>query len=225
MATLVGSGFLGSEPQQTASSPWPTQLGGLRVTSNDNVDLPISAVTDTLIQFQCPALPAQTPVTITVTSSQFTDSLQFTMQEATPAVYMLDHAHQGAVVITGTNSTAMPTTDAKPSRPARKDESLSIYANGLGPVQEELPLGTPAPLDHPVSTKDQVTVVLGDVELQASFAGLAPGATGVYQVNVQLSQDVPSGNSVPFYLKVTLSDGTIVKSNIATIAILDIGQQ
>jgi len=229
MATIAGSGFTGSDPEQATTSPWPTQLGGLQVTSNDgtgndNVALPISAVTDTLIQFQCPDLPAQTPVSITVSSSQFTESLQLTMQEATPGVYVLNNSNQGAVLVAGTNQVAMATTDAMPSRPARKGEYLSMYANGLGPLQEDLPLGTPAPLDHAVETKDQVIVVIGEVELPASFAGLAPGATGVYQVNVRLSPDVPSGNAVPFYLRVVLSDGTVVKSNTATVAIQDMAQ-
>ena len=47
----------------------------------------------------------------------------------------------------------------------------------------------------------------------------APGAAGLYQVNVQLTSDVPIGDAIPMYVIVTLSDGTVVQTNPVNIAI------
>jgi len=226
MATLVGSGFTVQGLHQAAVVPWPTQLAGLRVTFN-GTDAPIVATTDTLIQLQCPVFTAGTPISLTVEagSGQSTDALQFVMQEATPGLYKIDGANQGAVIIAGTNQIAMPATDSVPSRPAKRGEYLVIYANGLGPVQELLPAGTPAPVDHLIRTTDQVAVVIGDVELPPSSSSLAPGQVGLYQVNVQLTSDVPIGDSVSVYVKVVLGNGTVVKSNTVTVAVQDSDSQ
>jgi uncharacterized protein (TIGR03437 family) len=174
-----------------------------------------------LIQFQCPVLPAGSAITLIVTprSGIATDPLQFVLLEASPALFVVNGNNQGAVLIAGTNLIAMPTTDGIPSRPAKQGEYLAIFADGLGPVQEVQAPGTPAPLDHLVPATDQIVVVVGTVELAPAFAGLAPGAAGLYQVNVQLTPDVPVGDSIPMYVKVTLSDGTVVQSNTVNIAI------
>jgi uncharacterized protein (TIGR03437 family) len=156
---------------------------------------------------------------VTPRSGQASDPLQFVLKEASPALFILNSNDQGAVLIAGTNLIAMPTTDGLPSRPAKQREYLAIYADGLGPVKEVLAPGATAPTDHVVPAIDQMVVVVGTVQLTPSFAGLAPGLAGLYQVNVQLTTDVPIGDSVPMYVSVTLSDGTVVRTNPVNIAI------
>ena len=220
LATLVGTGFTGQGLQQANGFPWPALLGGLKITAN-GIALPILATTDTLIQFQCPILPAGSAITLIVTprSGVATDPLQFILQEATPGLFVVNGNNQGAVLIAGTNLIAMPTTDGIPSRPAKQGEYLAIFADGLGPVQEMQFPGVPAPLDHLVLAIDHIVVVVGTLELTPSFAGLAPGEAGLYQVNVQLTTDVPVGDSIPIYVKVTLKDGTLKQSNSVNVAI------
>ena len=220
LATLVGVGFSGQDLQQATVIPWPTTLGGLRLTAN-GIFLPILAVTDTLIQFQCPILPVGSAISLIVTprSGVATDPMQFVLQEATPALFVVNGNNQGAVLIAGTNLIAMPATDGIPSRPAKQGEYLAIYADGLGPVKEVQAPGTPAPLDHLVPAIDHIVVVVGTVQLTPAFAGLAPGAAGLYQVNVQLTTDVPIGDSIPMYVNVTLSDGTVLPTNSVNVAI------
>ena len=220
LATLVGTGFTGADLVQANVVPWPTSLGGLQLTAN-SIPVPLLAVTDTLIQFQCPVLPVGSAITMIVNprSGQASDPLQFVLKEATPALFILNSNDQGAVLIAGTNLIAMPTTDGLPSRPAKQGEYLAIYADGLGPVKEVLAPGAPAPIDHVIPAIDQMVVVVGTVQLTPSFAGLAPGLAGLYQVNVQLTTDVPIGDSIPMYVSVTLSDGTVVQTNSVNIAI------
>jgi uncharacterized protein (TIGR03437 family) len=226
LATLVGSDFTGQGLQQATVVPWPTTLNGLQVAAN-GINLPILASTDTLIQFQCPILPVGSAVTLIVTpkSGLSTDPLKFVLQEATPALFLINSNDQGAVLIAGTNDIAMPTTNGIPSRPAMQGEYLAIYANGLGPVAEPIFAGTPAPSDHVVPATDSIVVYVGTVALTPSFAGLAPGFAGLYQVNVQLTSAVPIGDSVPMYVQITLSDHTVVQSNTVNIAIQAAAQQ
>ena len=51
---------------------------------------------------------------------------------------------------------------------------------------------------------------------QVAFAGQAPGFPGVFQVNITISQNTPTGNGVSLVVK--SADG-MVTSNIATIAV------
>lgn len=226
LGSLVGANFASQGLQVAGPLPWPTQLAGVRVTLN-NTDAPILSISDTLIQFQCPILSAGAQVTLTVepASGGPSDPLQFVMAEATPGVFIMNATNQGAVLIAGTADLAMPTTDAMPSRPANPGEYLSIYANGLGPVQEVVPAGSAAPTDHTIQATDQIVVGIGGVELQPSFAGLAPGLAGLYQVNVQLPPDAVTGDAVPLYVRVILADGTSVQSNTVTVSIQAASQQ
>ena len=118
-----------------------------------------------------------------------------------------------------TNEIAMPKTKGIASRPAVPGEYLTIYATGLGELTESLDSGAPAPVDRLVLVKNRVSVVIGGVEIDPSFAGLAPGTAGLFQVNAQLPRYVPIGQAVPLYIKVILSDGNIISSNTVTVAI------
>jgi uncharacterized protein (TIGR03437 family) len=226
LATLIGSNFTLTGPSPTSrTTPGVTGMGGVEVKVNGTA-VPLVAVTGQQINFQCPVLPPGTPLNIIVEmkSGSSLDPIQATMAESTPGIFMVNAANQGAVLISGTNELAMPVTDAMPSRPAKIGEYLTIFASGLGPVAENIPPGTAAPLDHTVAAVDQVTVVIGGADFAPYFAGLAPGQTGLYQVNVGLAVNAPVGDSIPLYVRVTHPDGTMSTSNTVTVAIQGAGQ-
>src|SRR5665213_309500 len=222
IATVIGSGFTNQSPQVATGPSWPLQLAGLQVNVNDQ-PVPLLYASDTLIHFQCPALAPGTGLRIVVRpdGAQPLDAILTIMQEATPGVYILDGSNQGAVLIAGTDLVAGADSTNRPSRPAKQGEYISIYADGLGTVDGVLPPGEPAPLDRLVRATAPVTVVIGDSELvlSPSFVGLTPGIVSLFVVNVQLTSDVQTGSSIPLYLKVTLSDGTVVSSNTVRIAV------
>jgi len=64
-----------------------------------------------------------------------------------------------------------------------------------------------------------VAVKIGGITSEVTYAGMAPGWVGLYQVNARVPANAPSGNSVPVVLSVTNPDGTVVSSNTVTIAI------
>jgi hypothetical protein len=138
------------------------------------------------------------------------------------ASYTLDMSGsgQGAIFIANTPQLAMPVAADFPSRPAHRGEYITIWANGLGPPTDEAPEpGMPAPLAPLVTTKDSVKIVIGGEELMPSFSGLAPLFVGTSKVNVQVPEDAQLGSAVQVYIQITLSDGTVVKSNQVTIAV------
>jgi uncharacterized protein (TIGR03437 family) len=80
-----------------------------------------------------------------------------------------------------------------PSNPLPRGQALVIFATGLGAVTQSGQLSrTTAP----------VTVSLNGSELPVSFAGLAPGFVGLYQVNVTIPVGTPPGLGIPLMLKV-----------------------
>jgi uncharacterized protein (TIGR03437 family) len=221
MATLDWPNPTAQQVQAT-EIPWPTQLGGVRVRVNQAA-APISGVIDRLVQFQCPALPAGTTATVDVESAAgaLPNSLKIAIEEATPGIYTVGDSEQAVALIAETGEIAMPVQEGSPGRPARPGELLSIFANGLGPVKEIIAPGSPAPIDRSVPTTNRVEVLFGGVPAQTSFAGLARGLIGMFQVDTRLPDDVPTGTAVPISLRVHLSDGSVLESNIARIAIFD----
>jgi len=99
-----------------------------------------------------------------------------------------------------------------PQTPAAPGEVIILYATGLGPVRPAVPTGsaatTPAAITGYCYTPPTVNV--GDV----LYAGLAPGFAGLYQMNVRLSPNIPSGN---MQMYVTWTDCEHTTSNLVPI--------
>jgi uncharacterized protein (TIGR03437 family) len=80
--------------------------------------------------------------------------------------------------------------------PARPGETLIIWATGLGATIPAVPDGVPSPGDPPaVVVTAPVVRCFGVLErdLTPEFAGLSPGAIGLYQVTVTLPAETPAG--------------------------------
>jgi uncharacterized protein (TIGR03437 family) len=218
LAAIFGTGFINGNAQQAASGPLPRQLAGLQVKINDAA-APLVFVSDSQVNFECPQLPAGSPLHVVLESENGNLSTESVMRTATPGLFTIDSTDQGAVLIGGTNEIAMPKTDRFPSRPVRHGEYITIYATGLGEVADSVPAGTPAPLDRTVQLKNQIKIVAGDVEIDPSFAGLVPGTVGLYQVNAQLPPEIAAGPAVPLFIEVILPNEASAMSNIVTVAI------
>jgi uncharacterized protein (TIGR03437 family) len=220
--TLVGADLTPQDPQISSLVPMPTNLAGLQVLVNGD-PTPLSYASDSLVNFQCPMLGPGATLAIQVRSGDgaLTNSVQTTMLEVAPALYSIDSSGQGqgAILIASTNQLAMVARDNIPSRPAQPGEYVVIYANGLGVTDKPIAAGEAAPSDPLISVVHPIKIVIGGAELDPAFAGLTPGSVGLDQVNVQLPADIRTGDNVPVFLKVTLSDGSTVTSNQVTLAI------
>jgi uncharacterized protein (TIGR03437 family) len=92
-----------------------------------------------------------------------------------------------------------------PVSPAQRGQAIVVYCTGLGAVDRQ---GTLARVKTPVSA------VLGGVELPVAFAGLAPGMTGVYQVNIVLPAATPPGLDLELRLRQQGADSNSVPVSI-----------
>jgi len=72
--------------------------------------------------------------------------------------------------------------------PAAPGTVIAAYLTGLGPVQPPVATGAQAPFNVLSRTTDLVTATIGGLPATVVFSGLAPGYTGLYQVNVQVLQ-------------------------------------
>ncbi len=83
------------------------------------------------------------------------------------------------------------------SSPATANETVIVYATGLGPVTGPMVDGALAiapPLQP--TTPGQATAKIGSINAPVAFSGLTPGFTGLYQINVQIPPNVPAGSSL-----------------------------
>ena len=97
------------------------------------------------------------------------------------------------------------------SNPARQGQTVQLYANGLGPVNNQPASGEPAPASPLATCKSAPTVSIGGKTATSSFCGLAPGFPGLYQINAE----VPTGLSAgPQAVTVTIGGQTSKTSSI-----------
>ena len=78
-------------------------------------------------------------------------------------------------------------------KPAKAGDVIVIFANGLGPVNNQPASGAVSPADPLAPVQQNPTVTIGGQPAQVLFAGLAPGFVGAYQVNVRVPSGLPAG--------------------------------
>jgi uncharacterized protein (TIGR03437 family) len=78
------------------------------------------------------------------------------------------------------------------ANPAKRGNIIILYANGLGPVNNQPASGDPAgvPLSTSVTTP---TVTIGGQNAVVGFSGLVPGLPGLYQLNVTVPSGISTG--------------------------------
>ena len=195
LATIFCTGLTGvSDILVGDSIPLPLVLGGVAVKVR-GVPAPLLAVAATdayqQINFQVPwELPIGALPSIEV--SQNGQSVHLDLMSAEVdiwAAFFVDL--QGYGVFQHFEDYSFVT----PEHPARLGEWLIGYATGLGDVNPPVPTGYPAPM-APLSrvAGSHPDVSLGARNANVDFIGLAPGMTGVYQINFQVPDSVSAGD-------------------------------
>jgi uncharacterized protein (TIGR03437 family) len=188
IVSIFGSNF--GALRQAQNIPLPTVLSGTSAYINDQI-VPLYFVSPQQINVQIPAQLADAGTArITVVRDGLT-SIPVTISLA-PYRPGLFHSGNTPIVIsarTGTFVTAQA--------PARGGDVLVGYASGLGATGPQVPAGQ-APPDGVLATSvfptEYVLSIGGrEIELPLQFSGLAPGFVGLYQFNLQLPGDTPSG--------------------------------
>jgi uncharacterized protein (TIGR03437 family) len=195
----------------------PLELGGVQVKLND-FSAPLFFVAPGQINFQVPweLYDVDEALLRVVINGRESYAQQMRIAPFDPAIFTANQSGsgQGSILIAGTAFLAAPEGFIPGSRPVRHGEFLAIYCNGLGQVNDPPLSGAATPSDKLYETVERPTVTIGGVEAKVIFSGLAPGFTGLYQVNVEVSPDTPAGDAVPLVL--TIGE---TPSNEVTIAV------
>jgi uncharacterized protein (TIGR03437 family) len=223
VVSAFGSGFTdGSSAPASATGPLPTMLDGVQVMIRGN-PAPLYYVSPGQVNFQCPSGDPGDLLDITLrTPAGDKAAVNVPMRAATPGLYSMgpNGTGPGTILIAGTGMIATTPSAAEISgRPVKPGEFLEIYGNGFGITDRESTPGTPAPSDQLLHAANPIRVMIGGVEAIPTFAGLAPGTIGLYQIDVMIPIYSPSGNSIPLSTRIYLADGSVVDSNTVTIAI------
>jgi uncharacterized protein (TIGR03437 family) len=186
---------------KVTSGSLPTILGGACVTLN-NVPLPLQMTGPAQINFQVPPTLAAGRYPLVVRSiDRKASSAQATVTVAkvAPAIFTDD---QGNAAIYHKDG-SLVTKD----HPANRDESLFIYASGMGVTKGgKVTAGDPSP-SNPLAVTGAVNVYFGSPQYKQSemiveWSGLVPGQIGVYQINVRVPGFHSTGSALPVTIRV-----------------------
>jgi uncharacterized protein (TIGR03437 family) len=210
LVSIFGTG-LATTLAHADSIPFSTSLGGVSVTFG-GVAAPLS---DT-IPGQLSQLNAQIPfgvlaagqqsgqVNVVVTvGNQSSAPKPVSIVQAAPGIFSIPAGAGNAVLITSDGKIAAPPSAAVsqvyPTRAIGRGEGAFFYAAGLGPVTPPLKEGT---IDlNQLHNAALPVVTVGGITASVAFAGAAPQFPGVYQVNITIPQNAPTGDAVTLQIQ------------------------
>jgi uncharacterized protein (TIGR03437 family) len=187
----------GSKLSATAGSaiglPWSSLLNGTTLALGGK-PLPLYYTSDGQVNAMIPYdVPQNTSLQIVARSGNALSNPQpVLIVPVRPAVFVMDARGQGAIV--GTNGVA---TAANPVKPG---DVVVVYCTGLGAVNPPVEAGQPASLTTVSATISPVTAAVGGRPATVLFAGVTPGFSGLYQVNVTVPAGLPDSEMTSLVL-------------------------
>ena len=194
IVTIYGTN-LASQTVTAPGSP-VIQLGSVQVTAS-GTPLPLFFVSPTQINAVVPStLTVGQTVQLVVTANGVPSvPLPMTVVSERPGIFTQSATGSGpgAILDYGTaNKPASYVVDA--NHPAHAGDIISIYCTGLGAVDPPVDASQPAPSSPLSQVTGQSSVIIGNSSAEVLFVGLAPGFSGLYQVNTIVPMNVPTGN-------------------------------
>ena len=180
--------------QASNQLPLPTALGESCLTVN-GIPMPVLFVSSGQINAQIPFNVDGNTTLILRTPGGVSDNFNLTILPTAPAVF-----RSGATATQSQLPTVVRHANGQLvtlSNPIHGEDQIVIYLTGMGRTTPPVEAGIPAPLDPLANTLIPPIVRLGGVGLPVSFAGLAPGQVGVYQINASVPWWVPDGMQQP----------------------------
>jgi uncharacterized protein (TIGR03437 family) len=208
--------------EEAGTIPLPAMIQGVSVTFNGK-PAPLLFISGNQINAQLPwdvvsfTPPGTTEIVrVVVTRGGIPSGSQnVTVGLLSPGVFAFSGRY--AVAVNPHDSTVTQPDGAIPgvnTRPVTPGDVVIVYANGLGPVDTIVETGSlgATPI---IRTTTTPTVLIGGVEAEVLFSGLAPQFVGVNQLNVVIPHNIPAGDAVPLQIRM----GGITTSDAVTIAI------
>ena len=210
--TLFGSRFT-TETAGATQIPLERELAGVRVRIGD-IDAPLHFVSPAQINAVLPVeFDPGADVSILVSANGVLTAPQsYLVAPAMPGIFV-DSTGAPAVLrfIPGEGAQAVT-----PGNPARIGDILEIFATGLG--ETEPPVASGDALSTASALLTPVSVEIGGIGVPVLYQGLAPNFVGLYQVNVQVTDNIPTGDGLQIRI---IQNGIVSNSeNPATINVV-----
>ncbi|MBK9168707.1 MAG: hypothetical protein IPM24_14730 [Bryobacterales bacterium] len=205
LAALFGEQLTREEPASAASLPLDTELGGAKVLVNGE-PAPVYFSSYGQITFQIPYSTQPGPALVQVErNGQRGNQAQIPVDPSAPRLLRLGIGDYG-ILVNQDGTFPIPTTPGIPSRPARRGDALVIYAIGFGQTDPPVQSGVGAPGSPLAAVPGFSVSFAGGLQGTSNpvapfFLGLTPGFVGLYQINVVVPDDVPSGPAISLYVE------------------------
>ncbi len=198
---------LSTTTQIGPTNPLAQAIGNVTVTVN-NILMPLIFVSPGQINAQVPVELA--PGTYTVTVQQVGQppvAGSFIVNRNAPGIFVIPNEqnlpmgaalHQDGTLITM-------------SSPARRNEIVSFYGTGFGPLNQAVVDGFPAPLTPLDPVADNVSLSAGGVTVPAAWTGAAPTLVGTDIVQMQIVDSIPSSTTINVVVNVNGVPSAIVQ--------------
>ena len=188
VVSIAGTGLGPDVPVLTPAGAWPTTLGDVRVNVN-GTDVPIRYASSTRLDVQMPFnLTGGTAAMRVTYGSNVSGTVNVPIVTTSPGLFALQSGGTGQAKAVNQDGTLNTAANAAP-----KGSVIALYGIGLGVVNPAATAGQ-APPTSPLSVAtNTVAASIGGVPAPVSFAGLAPGSPGLYQINIQVTDAVRTG--------------------------------
>lgn len=199
---VYGSNLTTLSQPQSASVPYPYQLGDVQVSVNGTA-AQVQFISQGQLNIVYPDLQPG-PTKLTITSSAGSQTLTALVAAAVPSIFTLDGTNNGPAAARIGNLTGDPVVSA--TSPLRAGDTVELYMTGLGRLAYDPATGLTNAILQP-------TVTVGGQNCAVTFAGLVPGYSGFNQIDCQ----IPAGVSGALVGVIVTSNGRA--SNAATLNI------
>jgi len=172
----------------------PTLLDGVSVTIDGRLAA-VNYISPLQLNVQVPDDTATGPVQLAVTTPQGTATATVTMQTVSPGLFMYPAANARYVAAQHADYSILGPPGLYPgaSSPAKPGEVIILYTTGFGPTSPPTPSGQVVTSAAPVVNLSAISLTIGGKQAQVQWAGIT--IAGVWQVNIQLPADAPSGDA------------------------------
>jgi uncharacterized protein (TIGR03437 family) len=177
--------------QAASAGPLPTSLTESCLQVN-GLSIPVLFVSPRQINAQLPLVEGNVTMRL-LTPSGVSDNFNLTVLPNAPSVFRIAVADDERPAVYRASNNTIVTQ----SNPVHRGDSIIILATGLGRTLPEISPGEAAPQDTLAVVTTPPTVTIGGVPVEVAFAGLVPGQIGLYQINVVVHHQVPTGLAVP----------------------------
>jgi uncharacterized protein (TIGR03437 family) len=179
----------------------PTSLDGISVSIGGQAAF-VSYISASQINVQVPSNVATGSQSVTIKTPAGTSSAKTVTVAATqpgllaPTAFNIGGSQYAGALLSDGATYVLPigAISGLTSRPAKTGDTITLYGVGFGGVTPNMPAGQTVQQTNTLAAAFIATI--GGVGATVSYAGLAPGAIGLYQFNLVVP-NVPNSDLVP----------------------------